>query len=643
MLLRNADASKRKSSNTSVKSPYPAKTLSFAQPTRFPLKQVSVGVVATIFMLAITAAGQDRQGKPGSLGNGRVNKSENRYQSANRSSSRPAAGKQPTPSIAPPSGNASNTASTEPSGGSSSGRSILETAQPKPQSLLEKPAAMIAAKTSSESQSAGPLDNEKPSKSTTDQSIVVASEQEKNQVIAEGWDEPWACLFVTGRQHGYIEPCGCTGLENQKGGLNRRDTLLQSIKDRGWNVVPIDAGDQVRRFGSQSEMKYNKTAEALKLMGYQSIMYGPDDLQMGASGLLLTLTDKNGEFASPFVAANITILIPEAFERYKIIRVGNRKIGVTGVLGDDSIPQNLRAPGDITVTPAIASLKEVMPKLLEEKCDYYVLIAHASLAESTRIAQAVPEFNLVVTAGGYGEPLYKPEEIEGTKSKMVQVGVKGMYAGLIGLYDDPENPVRYQRVALSSQFEDSPRIMELFARYQKELENSGLAGLGIRPLSHPSTREFVGSEKCADCHSDAFEIWKNTPHAHATESIINPPGRGQVPRHFDPECLACHVTGWNIDPHGHYTPYTSGYLSLEKSPHLLGNGCENCHGPGKQHADAEAGDTKVTAEVLSRLREEMHLSLSSAQDKCLECHDIDNSPSFHKENAFDIYWEKIKH
>ncbi len=105
-------------------------------------------------------------------------------------------------------------------------------------------------------------------------SIVVATEAERNQKVVEGWDKPWACLFLTGRQHGYIEPCGCTGLENQKGGLNRRDTLLRSLVDRGWNVIPIDTGDQVRRFGRQSEIKFARTAEALKLMNYQAVMYG---------------------------------------------------------------------------------------------------------------------------------------------------------------------------------------------------------------------------------------------------------------------------------------------------------------------------------------------------------------------------------
>jgi len=47
--------------------------------------------------------------------------------------------------------------------------------------------------------------------------------------------------------------------------------------------------------------------------------------------------------------------------------------------------------------------------------------------------------------------------------------------------------------------------------------------------------------------------------------------------------------------------------------------------------------------MLIKLREEMQLPLEKARDKCLECHDQDNSPEFQKENAFEQYWEKVKH
>ncbi|AMV31198.1 Cytochrome c-554 precursor [Pirellula sp. SH-Sr6A] len=477
---------------------------------------------------------------------------------------------------------------------------------------------------------------------TTAPPVNVATEAERNQVIAPDWKDPWAVFFVTGRQFGYMEPCGCTGLENQKGGLMRRDSLLEGIRNRGWNVIPLDAGNQVRSRGKQSEIKFDWTSKAFSMMGYGAVTFGEDDLKLSQDTLVYQLVsyagDSNGSNGPLFVSANVSIF-PDLDTTHKVIRVGNKKIGITGVLGDENASKLETVADSLTIKPAKESLAAVKKLLDAERCDFTVLLAHASLEESRLLAKSVPGFSMVITAGGYGEPTYRPELIPGTETQMVQVGTKGMYAGLVGLFNDAKEPLRYQRLALSSQFEDSPRMVELFSKYQDQLKAEGMERLGKRPQNHPTQREFVGSEKCGECHTAAYDIWKNTPHAHATDSIVEPPERS-LPRHFDPECISCHTTGWNPQD---FLPYKTGYESLEKTPHMTGNGCENCHGPGKNHADAESGDIEATKELLAKLRQEMQLPLAKAHDKCLECHDIDNSPDFHKDNAFEEYWEQVKH
>ncbi len=468
------------------------------------------------------------------------------------------------------------------------------------------------------------------------QPLVVATEEEKNQKIAPDWPQPWATLFLTGQQLGYIEPCGCTGLENQKGGLNRRDTLLQSLRDRNFNVIPLDVGNQEKRSGRQAHLKYMKSIEALRDLGYQAITFGLEDLKLAPIDLVYAMSDVRGG-GNPFVSANVGIF-GSPLNSVRIIQVGERRIGVTAVLSDTL--RGLIKSQDIQSSEALAALRQATEKLKAENCDYLVLLAQASLEDTTALAQAVPDFDLVVTAGGLGEPTYRPEPIEGTKSVMVQVGVKGMYVSILGLFDDPQHPIRYQRIALSSQFTDSPRMMDLLANYQEALQQMGFDGLGLRPLLHPSTREFVGSESCGDCHSKAYAIWKDTPHAHATESIVHPPDRGSIARHFDPECVSCHVTGWHAQE---FQPYISGYQSLELTPHLVGSGCENCHGPGSAHVAAENGEIEADDAMLAKLREEMRLPLMKAEERCLQCHDMDNSPSFHEEGAFQKYWDRVKH
>src|SRR5688572_7206502 len=47
----------------------------------------------------------------------------------------------------------------------------------------------------------------------------------ENGSIFVDWPKPDVLLVFSGEQDGYLEPCGCAGLENQKGGLQRRFTF----------------------------------------------------------------------------------------------------------------------------------------------------------------------------------------------------------------------------------------------------------------------------------------------------------------------------------------------------------------------------------------------------------------------------------
>lgn len=468
-------------------------------------------------------------------------------------------------------------------------------------------------------------------------------DSQKTKLFAD-WPEPQLVLFVTGQQQGYIEPCGCTGLANQKGGLARRHTLLTDLREkRGWNVVPVDVGSQSKRFGRQPEIKFQRTAEALRTMGYQAVTLGADDLRLTAGEL--TAATNPDDKPSIFVSANVAVLARDLQPTHVVVEAGGKKIGITGVLGD-SHEQKL-AGDELVHEPVAAALQKASDELKAKECDVYILLCHASLEETKKIAAAAPLFDLVVTAGGVGEPTLELEAIPGSKAKLVQVGTKGMYAGVIGVFatdkPDDKNRFRYERVPLDARWKDSPAMLQVLADYQQQLEQLGLEELGLKPQPHPSGRKFVSTEKCGECHTKAYAAWQETAHAHATDSLVKPPNeRADIARHFDPECLSCHVTGWEPQK---FFPFQSGYLSLKDTPRLQHNGCENCHGPGSDHVAAEDGSLKLDKDEIMNRRNAMKLPLAGgvAEKKCMECHDLDNSPDFHVKGAFDDYWKQVIH
>lgn len=452
------------------------------------------------------------------------------------------------------------------------------------------------------------------------------------------WPNPTVALVLTGQQLGYIEPCGCTGLENQKGGLARRHTLVKHlVEERGWPVVPLDVGSQVKRFGKQQELKFAHTAEALRQMGYRAATLGADDLHLSPNDLL-SATNPDDK-PSLFVSVNVALIDRSLHPHYTIIESGGKRIGVTAVLG---AKYEAKLQGDeIVHAPPLEGLKSTCRDLKAKECDLLVLLAHAPLDEARQIAQEVPLFDLVVASGETNLPSRELETVPGAKTRLMQVGLKSMYAGVIGVFDDPAMPLRYESMPLDARLADSPAMLKLLAEYQDQLKELGLEGLGLQPQPHNSGRKFVGSETCGGCHTRAYKKWSSTPHSHATDSLVTPQNsRGGIARHFDPECLSCHVTGW--DPQRCF-PYESGYLSLEKTPLLKHNGCENCHGPGSAHVAAENGEGDLSDEQRSKLRDGMKLPLASAEQKCVECHDEDNSPDFHQPGAFEKYWKEVEH
>ncbi|MDR3108823.1 MAG: hypothetical protein LBU65_03930 [Planctomycetaceae bacterium] len=466
---------------------------------------------------------------------------------------------------------------------------------------------------------------------------------EENGEYFVGWTTPNAAIIFTGDMNGYVEPCGCAGLDRMKGGLSRRHTFIKERESQGWQMIPIDGGNLVQGYGLQEEHKFGfVTDEALRLMKYSAVGLGERELMFPTDSLLLYTVDTPGN-AKRFLSTNIGIyeFDPVYVAPYRTVSRGKVKVGITSVICK-SLLGNVHN-SEIVTGGAVEKLREVLPVLDEEKCNYTVLILRGTAAEAEAIVKQFPKrFTFVLMSDSPAEP---PREVrrfsDGTYR--IEVGEKGKFAVVFGLYDDKAaegesrdaktETVRYQRVALDSRYKNSPEIIKAMEMYQDKLKSIGLEGLGIRPVADQLAKthgKYVGTKACTDCHEASFNVWKKSRHALAWASLKE---KSEPPREFDPECITCHVVGWNPQT---ILPYESGFLSEKETPHLTGVGCESCHGPGELHAKAESGGDK---ELQKKLRQLLHVDTNKVQEQCLMCHDGDNSPDF----DFKKYWEKIEH
>ncbi|MEZ6047887.1 MAG: cytochrome c family protein [Planctomycetaceae bacterium] len=227
---------------------------------------------------------------------------------------------------------------------------------------------------------------------------------------------------------------------------------------------------------------------------------------------------------------------------------------------------------------------------------------------------------------------------------MVKVGQKGKNVGVLGYYPDAEEKLRWELIDLDNRrFKNDPSMAEHMQSYQDNIAFEDL--VNTEPaITHPSGYTFVGAKKCGMCHTKAYEKWKTSKHAHGFETLsVGRPGQEAtwISRIHDPECLSCHVTGWEPQEN---IRFASGFTDEEKSPELKGQQCENCHGPGSKHLELEGlwknSPESADKNEVDKLRREMHLDKQTVEKNvCSKCHDHENSPKFNLEE----YWEKVKH
>ena len=448
--------------------------------------------------------------------------------------------------------------------------------------------------------------------------------------------------------------------------MKRRHTLIRTLRETwGWPLACFDAGEQVRYFGPQANIKHRQTLEALIDIGYQAVGLGVKDTRTDLIGVAINLD----EATNPLTSASVGLLdFDSGFTKnWRVIELRDDsdptaptvRIGVTQVLGDLALAEVDPNNDDLVTKPAAEALAELLPTIQADACDQNVLMVYGEPAEAEELARQFDVFDWVVAGRGGDEPPADSRRIAGTSrgggSMLIEVGHKGMYAVVVGLTrteDDAQGEgagwfARYQKVPLDHRWADSPAMYERLVNYQAELEQLGWKGLALSPSPHPSERDFAGSGACADCHTSAWEVFEKTPHYHTTETLV----ALQPARHFDPECIACHAVGWEPQK---YFPFAKGWKSYQESPEKFGQGCENCHGPAARHVAVENGDIFVEEAEEIALREALHLEVqenegnmpgqvmnsdTKAVNNCLGCHDLDNSPDF----DFQQYWPEVAH
>jgi hypothetical protein len=392
-------------------------------------------------------------------------------------------------------------------------------------------------------------------------------------------------IVYSGNTLGELKPCGCAKEEDQ-GGIERRMGYLNSVRTTSQNILLVDTGDNFKEPTRQGKVKAKYLLQAMMEMQYDAVLLGDHDFVYGNSFL-------KEQKSLPWVLSNIEM---DPLARVKIKNFDNGlKAAILAVADPDLLygsrhaqsqlrQLNSKTPPDLVVLLTHMAREKALAFLDVEGVD---VIINGHMEKDTDLIDMLP--------------------VQKNGKIFVQPGPRGQKIGKLSVALDSEGGKSFDQkmVPMGSGISLDPGMVQLYDKYNKEVEDMFFASLSDRKDKKKTV--FATDKACKTCHSKTHQTWEQSRHGHAYNTLR------KINKAFDPECLVCHVVGWN---------QPGGFVSEIDTPDLMNVQCEICHGPALKHMEAPApGFGK------------------DAKQACKKCHVKNHSPMFN----FDKYWDTIKH
>ena len=254
-------------------------------------------------------------------------------------------------------------------------------------------------------------------------------------------------ILHTNDVHSHIEAFGPNeGRNANKGGVARRASLVEILRNENPNTLLLDAGDIFQGtpyfnfYGGELEFKL------MSMLKYDVATIGNHDFDNGINGLYAQLPHAKFDFISANYDFTNTVMDTHV-KPYKTFVKDGIKIGVFG-LGIELQGLVNKAAYKETVYLDPIEIAQDMSRILktEEACDLIICLSHLgyeykkapSKISDIKLAKATQDIDLII--GGHTHTFLDKPTVETNavgKSVLVnQVGCYGLYLGKIDFYFD---------------------------------------------------------------------------------------------------------------------------------------------------------------------------------------------------------------
>lgn len=402
-------------------------------------------------------------------------------------------------------------------------------------------------------------------------------------------------IVYSGNIDGELEPCGCS-IEGNSGGILRHSTTLKRLRREHPDLITLSGGGMLVSMVPQDKLTGEYILKGVAELDYDAVALQWNDLAYGVDFV-------RGR-GLPWVASNWS---GDAFATGKEIGRGGHKLFFFAWLDPTQSPQAAMHAeyGQVGDDP------DVLAKGLQQAQQQGLTVLSTTLTLEQARALPLQYVDILLVRAAY-EEYGEPQIVDGTL--VLEPGSRGMRLGMLELTLDENGRIAgfdHRIISMPPAVADDPELAAWYEEYNVKVKAAYLKRVELRKAMASGESPFVGEESCQDCHQQAHDTWRKTPHSNAFAKLE------AVNKAFDPACIKCHTVGFEKE---------GGFIDMDATPHLLNVQCESCHGAGRRHAESGGAEPVTNHDW-------------RPQRMCAQCHVQKHSPSF----EFGSYWPRIKH
>ena len=303
-------------------------------------------------------------------------------------------------------------------------------------------------------------------------------------------------LIYSGEEQGQLGLHGC-GAE-QVGGLSRRQTVIQSLREKHENTLNLHTGNILSPTDPNNELIYQIALEALGEMNYDAIFLGPQDLCLPVDSLQALYANHPN---LPIVCANLFYSNTPSFSPYIIQSTPSQvNVALVGLMSKSHETEVTAYNPGLAVTSAEEALSG-LEREITAVSHVVAGVLHGTEAEARGLAERFPWLDVLILARNESADTSSPAIVRNTA--IVTNPPKGEAVGVLEVGLDANLSVasrQSRRIAVSEKIEPNENLETLLALYHSLSEDSDFDDNGDIPTDraiHITYFHKRGCQKCA--------------------------------------------------------------------------------------------------------------------------------------------------